>query len=45
VKFKIDENLPKEVAELLTNEAHDAVTVNQEGLQGSMDAKLARPVR
>ena len=42
MKFKIDENLPKEVAELLTYEAHDAVTVNDEGLQGSLDAKLAQ---
>ena len=42
LKFKIDENLPKEVAELLTNEAHDAVTVNDEGMQGSLDANLAQ---
>jgi predicted nuclease of predicted toxin-antitoxin system len=42
MRFKVDENLPKEVAELLTAEAHDAVTVNDEALQGSLDAKLAQ---
>jgi hypothetical protein len=30
MRFKVDENLPKEVAELLTAQAHDAVTVNDE---------------
>ncbi len=41
MKFKIDENLPREVAQLLADEAHDAVTVNDEGLKGSLDTKLA----
>src|SRR5258708_39107964 len=42
MRFKVDENLPKEVAELLVTEAHDAVTVNDEGLQGSLDARLVQ---
>ena len=45
MKFKVDENLPKEVAELLTQAAHDAVTVNDEGLQGTLDTKLAQICR
>ena len=42
MRFKIDENLPAEVAELLVAEAHDAVTVREQGMQGSHDAQLAR---
>jgi hypothetical protein len=34
MRFKVDENLPKEAAELLMTGPHDAVTVNEEGLQG-----------
>jgi predicted nuclease of predicted toxin-antitoxin system len=41
MRFKVDENLPIEVAELLIAGAHDAVTVNDEGLQGTSDARLA----
>jgi len=37
VKFKIDENLPIEFAELLRDFGHDADTVNDEGLIGSPD--------
>ena len=37
MKFKIDENLPIELAELLSAAGHDAVTVRAEGLQGSDD--------
>jgi predicted nuclease of predicted toxin-antitoxin system len=42
MRFKVDENLPAGVAELLTAEAHDAVTVVQQGMRGSQDAKLAQ---
>ena len=45
MKFKVDENLPKEVAELLVQATHDAVTVNDEGLQGSPDNSLAQICR
>lgn len=41
MKFKIDENLPVEFAELLTSAAHDAVTVLTQGLQGTDDPTLA----
>lgn len=37
MKFKIDENLPVEFADLLRNSGHDADTVNDEGLTGSPD--------
>lgn len=34
MKFKIDENLPVEIAELLQLAHHDAVTVTNQGLNG-----------
>lgn len=40
--FKIDENLPVELAELLTAAGHDASTVHSEGLVGAVDPDLAR---
>ena len=41
MKFKVDENLPIEVASLLTAEKHDAVTVTDQGVGGVSDAELA----
>jgi predicted nuclease of predicted toxin-antitoxin system len=41
MKFKIDENLPIEVAELLQQTGHDALTVHDQNLVGSSDPKLA----
>jgi predicted nuclease of predicted toxin-antitoxin system len=41
MKFKIDENLPIDVAEVLAEAAHDAVTVDSEGVAGSQDAVIA----
>ena len=41
MKFKIDENLPVEVAELLCEVGHDALTVNAQELMGSPDLDLA----
>jgi len=38
--FKIDENLPVEIKELLIEAAHDAKTVNDQHLQGSKDPVL-----
>ena len=38
--FKIDENLPVEVAELLVQSGHDAKTVVDQRLQGSEDPSL-----
>ena len=43
MKFKVDENLPSELAELLNQAGHDAVTVNDEGL-GGVDDEVLVPV-
>lgn len=40
MQFKIDENLPVEVASLLINAGHDAKTVNDQNLSGTTDANL-----
>jgi predicted nuclease of predicted toxin-antitoxin system len=40
VKFKVDENLPAEVARLLVSAGHDAATVLDEGLAGEMDETI-----
>ena len=40
MQFKIDENLPVEIAELLTNAGYDAKTVNEQQLQGIKDPAL-----
>jgi predicted nuclease of predicted toxin-antitoxin system len=41
MQFKIDENLPIEIAELLINAGYDAKTVNDQQLQGKKDSILA----
>ena len=40
MKFKLDENLPTAVADLLRAEGHDAMTVADESLSGSDDPKV-----
>ena len=40
MKFKIDENLPVEFAELLLEAAYDAVTVAAQALQGRDDSTV-----
>ncbi len=40
MKFKIDENLPVEFADLLRKAGHDADTVNDEGLVGAPDENV-----
>ena len=42
MKFKIDENLPSELADLLVSAGHDAVTVFVEGLAGEIDDKILK---
>lgn len=37
MRFKIDENLPAEIAELLKSAGYDAKTVNEQRLQGAKD--------
>ena len=41
MKFKIDENLPIEIAELLNNDGYDAKTVIDQGLCGGDDPGIA----
>ena len=40
VRFKVDENLPDEIAEMLTALGHDALTVRDQGCQGMADDQL-----
>jgi predicted nuclease of predicted toxin-antitoxin system len=41
MKFKIDENMPLEVAELLRKAGHDSTTVPEQNLTGTSDINLA----
>jgi predicted nuclease of predicted toxin-antitoxin system len=41
VRFKIDENLPIEVADLLAANGHDAISVVEQGLGGAADTTIA----
>jgi predicted nuclease of predicted toxin-antitoxin system len=45
VKFKIDENLPVETADLLRAAGHEADTVQEEGLEGAEDEALSERIR
>lgn len=45
MKFKTDENLPEEVAELLNSAGHDASTVPAQGMGGEPDPDLASVCR
>ncbi|HAK88495.1 MAG: hypothetical protein A2077_01985 [Nitrospirae bacterium GWC2_46_6] len=40
MQFKIDENLPVEISEILLNGRHDAKTVNDQQLKGTKDEVL-----
>jgi predicted nuclease of predicted toxin-antitoxin system len=40
MRFKVDENLPTEVAGLLSQQGHDAQTVHDEGIAGARDESL-----
>ena len=40
MQFKIDENLPVEIADMLINAGHDAKTVFDQALQGIQDEAL-----
>lgn len=42
MKFKVDENLPVEAAELLRKEGYDVVTVRDQNLEGSTDQDIAK---
>ena len=41
MQFKIDENLPRELAVILREWGHDATTVLDQGLDGSSDPRVA----
>lgn len=41
MRFKVDENLPIEVADVLRTAGHDAATVNEEAVGGASDPDLA----
>lgn len=45
MKFKIDENLPTELAEVLRAEGHQAETVEDESLVGASDRCLLEQVK
>jgi len=45
MKVKVDENLPREVADLLRDAGHDAITVGAEGLSGGSDGTIAATIR
>lgn len=40
MRFKVDENLPQEVAGLLREGGHDAVSVSDQGMGGAKDGAL-----
>ncbi|WP_423928910.1 DUF5615 family PIN-like protein [Candidatus Palauibacter sp.] len=41
MRFKLDENLPRDLAVLFRDSGHDAVTVLDQGLGGATDSHLA----
>jgi predicted nuclease of predicted toxin-antitoxin system len=41
MRFKTDENLSKEIAELLAQAGHDAARVDEQGLSGVADPRVA----
>jgi predicted nuclease of predicted toxin-antitoxin system len=45
IRFKVDENLPVELAVLLRQNGHDASTVGEEGLAGVADPGVAAVCR
>ena len=45
MKFKTDENLPREVVDLLTQHGHDAVSVHDQSLAGHPDDDIASVCR
>ena len=45
MRFKVDESLHLEVAELLRRQGHDALTVFDQGLRGRDDREIANICR
>jgi predicted nuclease of predicted toxin-antitoxin system len=42
MKFKVDENLPRETCELLNRAGHDAISVGRQALSGAVDSVVYR---
>ena len=42
MKFKIDENLPTDIAEILRSAGYDALTVRDEAMTGAVDSQIMR---
>lgn len=42
MRFKLDENLPLEVATLLSSAGHDALTIHDQNFVGESDAHIAK---
>jgi predicted nuclease of predicted toxin-antitoxin system len=42
MRFKVDENLPREACDVLNGAGHDAISVGQQGLSGADDARIYR---
>jgi len=42
MKFKLDENLPRDAVHLFQSEGYDAMTVIEQHLEGEKDANIAR---
>lgn len=42
MRFKVDENLPIDVAEILRAKGHDAMTIFDQQMVGEVDPKVAR---
>ncbi len=40
MKFKVDENLPVEIADLLRSAKHDVTTVHSQRLMGAVDPRI-----
>jgi len=45
MKFKVDENLPADLADLLRSAGHDAITVANQNLSGTDDAAISEVCR
>ncbi len=41
MKFKVDENLPIQCVDQLREGGHDALSVNEQGLSGAADPRIA----
>lgn len=41
MRFKTDENIPRDVADMLSQHGHDAVSVDEQGLAGVADTGIA----